>query len=83
MKLTSKQLEVREKYSGLSYDELVQTAQDSNMSDLDFILAQPELSEEFKTWLSDRDLLDDFEEADATLFLEEQEMFLTYHQEDF
>lgn len=76
-------LEVREKYSGLSYDELVQIAQDSNMSDLDFILAQPELSEEFKTWLSDRGTLDDFEEAEATLFFEGLEMFLTTYQEDF
>lgn len=73
--------QVRDKYSGLSYDELVQKAQSSNMSDLHFILAQPDLTEEFKTWLDDRGNTDEVEEADATLFLEEQEMFLTYRED--
>lgn len=74
--------QVRDKYSGLSFDELVQIAQTSNMTDLHFILAQPELSEDFKTWLEDRGgNTGEVEEADATLFLEEQEMFLTYQEE--
>lgn len=82
MNLTNKAMEVREKYSGLSYDELVQVAQQTNMSDLDFILTQPDLTAEFEIWLADRGLSQTFDEADATLFLEEQESFLTLNSEE-
>lgn len=81
MDLTNKAIEVREKYSGLFYDELVQTAQQTNMSDLDFILTQPDLTTEFETWLMDNGITEEFDEQDATLFLEEHECFLTLNQE--
>ena len=86
MNLTNKMIEVREKYSGLSYDEIVQKAQVSNMSDMDFILAQSDLTLEFVTWVEDKgisDITDDFDESEATLFLEEQESFLTLNQEGY
>lgn len=80
MNSTNNDLKVREKYSGLSYDELVQIAQETNMTNRNFIMAQPELTNDFMTWLEDRGLTE-YDEEEATAFLEEQELLLTYQEE--
>lgn len=73
MRQTIQENEIRQKYAGFTYEELVEVAQRDNLSDLTFIMAQPELYEEFKEFISDRDGIVLDEEA-AGLFLEQREI---------
>ena len=81
MKQTIQENEIRQKYAGLTYEELIEAAQRDNLSDLAFIMAQPELHEEFKEFISDRNSIIPDEEA-AELFLEQKEIRMMNLMED-
>lgn len=53
MRQTNLENEIRQKYAGLTYEELVEAAQRENLSDLAFIMAQPGLSSEFEEYMAD------------------------------
>lgn len=73
--------DIQQKYAGLSYEELIETAQKENMSNLVFIIAQKKLFQEFKDFLSDRGM-DSYDEETAVLFLEEKEIRMMNLMED-
>ena len=72
---------IRQKYAGLTYEELVEAAQREELTDLFFIMAQPELYEEFQDFISGRCNLVQDEEA-AELFLEQKEIRMMNLMED-
>lgn len=59
---------IQQKYAGFTYEELIEVVQQKKMSDLEFIVAQPDLLSEFKEYLADtgRKVYD---EETATFFL--------------
>lgn len=73
--------DIQQKYAGLPYEELIETAQKENMSNLIFIIAQKKLFQEFKDFLSDRGM-DSYDEETAVLFLEEKETRMMNLMED-
>lgn len=73
--------DIQQKYAGLSYEELIETVQKENMSNLVFIIAQKKLFQEFKDFLSDRGM-DSYDEETAVLFLEEKEIRMMNLMED-
>ena len=68
MRQTNLENEIRQKYAGLTYEELVEAAQRENLSDLAFIMAQPGLSGEFEEYMEDMGI-DEYDEETATHFL--------------
>lgn len=76
MSLRKSEMEIQEKYSGISYDELVEIAQSSKMSNLEFIIAQPQLFEEFKEYMDDHGF-EEYDEDIASQFISYQEECLT------
>lgn len=81
MELSNFEKDIQQKYAGLSYEELIETAQKENMSNLVFIIAQKKLFQEFKDFLSDRGM-DSYDEETAVLFLEEKEIRMMNLMED-
>ena len=68
MRQTNLENEIRQKYAGLTYEELVEAAQRENLSDLAFIMAQPGLLGEFEEYMEDMGI-DEYDEETATHFL--------------
>lgn len=72
MNQTIYETKIQQKYAGLTYEELIEIAQKEQMSDLTFIIAQPDLLEEFKEFLTDLGQ-DVYDEETATQFLQEKD----------
>lgn len=72
MERTNYETAIQQKYAGLTYEELVEVAQEDQMSNLTFVVAQPDLLDEFKEFLSDRGQ-QEYDEETATDFLHERE----------
>lgn len=72
MNQTIYETKIQQKYAGLTYEELIEIAQEEQMSDLIFIIAQPTLLEEFKEFLTDLGQ-EEYDEETATQFLREKD----------
>lgn len=84
MKMTktgSKKAEnIRDKYSACNYDELIQLVQNGEITYLDFIMIQPELSEEFHEYLNEQKIISPTNE-DGLSFLTKKENEFMNNQE--